>query len=791
MHRSRGIALLVLLASSVLAQGEHERDVPFQQALLDISHDGVLMNISAHPDDEDGASLAYYRMKYGVKTYSILFTRGEGGQNEKGPELYEELGVLRSQETEAAGRILGAEVHFLNFSDFGYSKTASEAFRMWGGQTEVLRRLVYAIRKYKPDILFSNHNTIDGHGHHQAVAIAAIAAFDAAADSTYFPEQLREEGVRVWQPRKLFFRAFGRAESTADVVNPVDDTSAIRGMTYLDVASNALRMHRTQGLDRVNLRSFARGRSLYKLIRTNSLYDQDSTTFFSGINLFHDPSVSRLLPVRRNLDRLRPDMPRDSILMILSGMFSAADSLRKLPDASSLTRRMISHWEEEGGTLAAAACGAELRCRFSDSIAVRKQTVTCSVHTTARSCELAGARWKFQLPRGWSLRESSGMAPVVSRHGDERSYEITVGDAAQFTLPRVRTQYQSLERREEILVILEAELNGHRIAFSLHPVLEIAPMESIEPEPRTLALLRSRLGEGVSIGYAIQNSLPHKTAGRIGFRAPAGWSADSEPFIIAREDSVARGRLSLRPPNGIAPGDYMVHLRTELASEPVTVRVVDANVAPGVRLAIVKSYDTTLELAAGMLGIHPAMLSDEDLRTADLSRYTTIIIDIRAYLVREGLRANNGRLLAYVRNGGNLVVMYQREAEWKPEYAPFPFQVSRKRVCDEEAPISILRPAHPLMTSPNRIGDADWAGWKQERGVYFPVAVSGEYDRLLSSADPDEPPLDTGYLVASSGAGSYVYTTYVWYRELKEGNGGAFRCFANMISYPAFRKAMP
>jgi hypothetical protein len=133
-------------------------------------------------------------------------------------------------------------------------------------------------------------------------------------------------------------------------------------------------------------------------------------------------------------------------------------------------------------------------------------------------------------------------------------------------------------------------------------------------------------------------------------------------------------------------------------------------------------------------------------------------------------------------------VMYQREAEWKPEYAPYPFQVSRRRVCDEEAPITVLSPAHPLMTSPNLIGDADWNGWKQERAVYFPSAVASEYERLLSSGDPDEPPTDTGYLVTFSGSGSYIYTTYVWYRELKEGNAGAFRCFANMISYPAYRK---
>jgi LmbE family N-acetylglucosaminyl deacetylase len=91
------------------------------------------MDLSAHPDDEDGSTLAYLRMKLGVRTHSVLFTRGEGGQNEKGPELYEKLGVLRSRETEEAGKILGAEVRFLNFLDFGYSKTSTETFQKWGG----------------------------------------------------------------------------------------------------------------------------------------------------------------------------------------------------------------------------------------------------------------------------------------------------------------------------------------------------------------------------------------------------------------------------------------------------------------------------------------------------------------------------------------------------------------------------------------------------------------------------------------------------------------------------------
>jgi len=790
LMRSSAFLLFVFVSFSA-APAQDSPGAVLRQGILDLSNDCVLMDLSAHPDDEDGASLAFYRMKYGVKTHSILFTRGEGGQNEKGPELYEQLGALRSVETEQAGRILGTDVYFLNFLDFGYSKTASEAFRMWGGQKEVLRRLVYVIRKYKPDVLFTNHNTIDGHGHHQAVAIAAIAAFDAAGDSTYFPEQLREPGITRWQPRKLFFRAFGKSEPTADVSNAINERAPGAELTYLDIASGAMRMHRTQGLERADLRAFTRGKNLYKLVRTKSLYDMDSTSFFSGINLFHDPSVALLAPLRDDLNRLDPIMPRDSIAGLVSSVLARCDSLRASGGLSVLARRMLAHWEAEGGNLVAAACGLTADCRLRDATVVPGQRVPCDLTVRSTVCSLSGVRWSFTVPDGWVMQEETETAPRLSGGSDERAYMLTVGENARLTLPRTATQYSPLEGRQELVGHVSFMAERRRLTLTVKPLFDIAPKQEIEIAPRASALLRSRVKEGVALEYVIRNFLPHKSAGRIGIRAPAGWSGDNASFVIDHEDSVARGRLVVRPPADVAPGEYIVHVRTETASEPVTISVIEPALAPGIRVGIVKSYDTTLESVATTLGVNYALLSDADLASGDLSRFTTIVIDIRAYLVREALRLNNARLLSYVREGGNVVVMYQREQEWKPEYAPYPFQVSRKRVCDEEAPVTIIEKSHPLMTSPNLIGEPDWKAWKQERAVYVPSDVSEKYTRLLSSGDPDEPPLTTGYLAAPFGKGSYMYTSFVWYRQMKEGNPGSFRCFANMISYPAFRLSTP
>ena len=790
MVRNTVVTLVVAFFAAIACRaGDPPADV--RQALLDLGNDSVLMDLSAHPDDEDGATLAYYRMKYGVRTYSILFTRGEGGQNEKGPELYEELGVLRSAETREAGAVLGTEVHFLNFLDFGFSKTATETFQKWGGEEEAIRRLVYVIRKYKPDVLFTNHNTIDGHGNHQAVAITAIAAFDLAADSTYRPEQLREPGITLWQPRKLFFRAFGRFETAADVSNDINAVDPGRGETYLDIAVEALRKHRTQGMERANLRAFTRGKSLYRLVRANSQYEQDSTSFFSGIDFFRDPAVVRLRPVRLLLDGVHAGMDREALLDILSRAVAAGDSLRRAGGLSVLGLRMISHWEEDAGRLAEALCGVRVTIRPRDTVLVARQRVDCTLAVTSGDCTLGNVRWTFDVPPGWVMDQRPDAPPEVSPGADTRIYTLTVGEEAQPTLPRTVTQYRSIEHRQEVAGTVDFSLDGHHLRLHASPAFDIAPPLIVEAFPPVVAILRSRLAEGFALGYRIRNCFPHKTAGRIGIKAATGWSAENAPFAIAAEDSTAEGTLRVHPPAEIAAGVYTIYLWTDLYQVPVTVHVVDAAMDPGVRVGIIRSQDNTIESATAALGVPAHLITDAELASGALASYTTIVVDIRAYLLRDALRANNARLLEYVRGGGNLVVMYQRDREWKPEYAPYPFRIGTRRVCVEEAPVSVLAGGSPLLAVPNRIGPADWGGWIQERALYFPADVPREYERLVATADPDEPPLDTGWLLARYGRGSYIYTCFVWYRELKDGNQGAFRCFANMLAYPLHRPVTP
>src|ERR1044071_3758601 len=194
-------ALMLLLA--FVARPSEKAEL--YQALLDLQNPWTVMCVAAHPDDEDGATLTVLRRKYGVHTVTVFSTYGEGGQNAVGPELYEELGAIRARETTEASEIQGSEPYFLGLKDFGFSKSADEAFKVWGHE-KALRRLVLQIRQLRPDVIITNHDTTSGHGHHQATGRLVLEAFDAAADPSRFPEHLGPGRSQVWQVQRLFVR---------------------------------------------------------------------------------------------------------------------------------------------------------------------------------------------------------------------------------------------------------------------------------------------------------------------------------------------------------------------------------------------------------------------------------------------------------------------------------------------------------------------------------------------------------------------------------------------------------
>jgi hypothetical protein len=185
------------------------------------------------------------------------------------------------------------------------------------------------------------------------------------------------------------------------------------------------------------------------------------------------------------------------------------------------------------------------------------------------------------------------------------------------------------------------------------------------------------------------------------------------------------------------------------------------------------------------IGIRVDMLDEAALAFGNLSQYDAIVVGIRAYELRPDVMRANGRLLAYVRNGGTLLVQYERDFAWnrlKP--APFPASMpdQTSRVTVPTAPVSFLAPQNPLLNDPNKITQADFDSWVQERGLYFWGDFDSRYQPVLGIADPGKPETKGSLVYARDGKGVYIYTGLSFFRELPAGVPGAYRLFVNLLS---------
>jgi hypothetical protein len=183
------------------------------------------------------------------------------------------------------------------------------------------------------------------------------------------------------------------------------------------------------------------------------------------------------------------------------------------------------------------------------------------------------------------------------------------------------------------------------------------------------------------------------------------------------------------------------------------------------------------------MGYPVTLLTADDLLRGDLARFDAVVLGIRAANTRAELKDALPRLFSWVESGGTLVVQYNTSFEQvTDQLGPYPLKLGRDRVTVEEAPIALLEPDHPILARPNRIGPADFEGWVQERGLYFPSTWDDRYTPLLGMADPGEKESRGSLLVARHGKGTYVYTGLSFFRQLPAGVPGAIRLFANLVS---------
>jgi LmbE family N-acetylglucosaminyl deacetylase len=790
---TRIVVGLVLLVTVLPVQSQSE-NAQLHQALLDLQNAWTVMCVAAHPDDEDGSSLTVLRRKYGVHTVTLFSTFGEGGQNAVGPELYEELGVIRARETMEAAEVQGSEPYFLGFRDFGFSKSAEETFRAWG-EREILRRMVLQIRRLRPDAIITNHDTTSGHGHHQATGRTVLLAFDAAADPKEFPEQLNEVGV--WQVKRLFVRARGADASTQGFAIDPNEKDPVRDTTFAQQALAGLQKHATQGPWPKTVPAGGGRISRYALVKqaaNTPALAAGAKTPLEGLTLpeqinsrFVAPTIEGK-PLTEFVDR-RLEVLVSLINARRRGAFTGpADVVAVDPQRFKLMSSRL-----DKALAVATGVTVNLTPEGTALVPGEKTRITASINNNGVG-DVQIKQLKF---RGLGLEAKPSVADKMLP-GTETSarIEVTTPKTTSFTVPASEHLYDGKLFGEPLAA--EADLTIEGINFTANTEIRrnVAPaVEILEVEPTPYVTTPATSQKPLEFKVRLQNHLTTPFHGVLRVRGPSletGKEVDLQPNEIGAATLTVRS-LALTGLMQNTNVDVIVDLRDP--AEPIAKRVVplvyaNAIVVAGRKVGYIPSSDKTLERALSSLGVEAKELTVDDVAKSDLSGFHTIVIDNRGYEAHQELIASNSRLLKFVEDGGTLVVFYHRVNEWnpneqrnRPQLAPFPIVVGDERVTQEDAPVTFLQPRNPLLHFPNKITQADFANWVQERGLYFPREWDPQYTAVLGTSDKGEPMLRGGLLVAPYGKGNYIYTSFVWYRQLRAGLPGGYRFFANLISY--------
>ncbi len=345
----------------------------------------------------------------------------------------------------------------------------------------------------------------------------------------------------------------------------------------------------------------------------------------------------------------------------------------------------------------------------------------------------------------------------------------------------------------------------------LKPV-QVVPALSVSLDP-PLMVWPADAGGAREFNVTVEGQAEGQLDGSLSLSVPDGWQAtpDAYPVSISEAGAASSFTFQVVRPEGLPQGEYSVearvrtddglefgsgvtlvdypHIRRGALLPPATARVsvFPVSLTDDLKVGYVMGSGDGGPEAARQMGASVELLGPEALRTGHFSDFDVVVLGIRAYETRPDLVAANDRLLDYVRDGGTLIVQYNKYEFPRGGFAPYEVSISRPhdRVSDEGVPVRLLEPDHTLLRTPNVIGMPDFEGWVQERGLYFLGSWGSEFTPLLEMADPGEDPKRGGLLVAPLGEGLYVYSGLAFFRQFPEGVPGAYRLFANLLSLTA------
>ncbi|MEN0003897.1 MAG: PIG-L family deacetylase [Bacteroidota bacterium] len=819
---------LLLLGVAQGQKPERYTATDIHEAIQKLNFLGSALYVAAHPDDENTRLIAYLANEVKANTAYLSLTRGDGGQNLIGPEIREQLGVIRTQELLGARSVDGGNQLFSRANDFGYSKHPDETFKIWDKE-EVLSDVVWAIRKWQPDVIvnrFDHRSPGRTHGHHTGSAMLSVEAFDMTGDASVFPEQL--EYVDTWQPRRLFFNTswwfygsrekFAKADKSTMLSVDIGVYYPMQGKSNSEIAAEARSMHKCQGFGSTGTRGSQQ--EFLELIKGDM--PGEKLDLFEGINT----TWSRLkggAPIGKLLDKVIQEFDFSYPAASVSDLAKAYQLMEQLEDGYWKRVKMA-----EVKDIIKACMALYLEAVADDYSATPGEEIELSIEVINRSAiaaELKEVHYrpmgidtsynltldnnqKYQFFRTVNLPEDLAYTNPYWLNQDWRLGMYTVEEQTMRGLPETPRAMQ---------VGFDLVIDGVPISYTTDVVFKRNdPVDGevyrpFEVTPPIFANLEESVfvfadNAPQTINVLLKAGAPN-VSGEAALKVAKGWKVSPAriPFELKLKGEEQQVQFELFPPKGQSEGmispevtvgentynkEVVVieydHIPTQTVMLESKAKVVKVDLlTAGRKIGYIMGAGDAIPESLEQIGYEVTLLDDKDINPENLATFDAIILGVRAYNTVDRLKFHQPKLMQYVENGGTMIVQYNTSFRLKvpmDEIGPYPLKLSRDRVTVEEAEVRFLQPEHPVLNYPNKITSKDFEGWKQERGLYFPNEWDDRYTPIFSANDPGETPKDGGLLVAQYGKGHYVYTGYSWFRELPPGVPGAFRIFANLIA---------
>ena len=785
--------------------------------LKTLKHLPKVLYLAAHPDDENTGLLSWLINEQNVETGYLSLTRGDGGQNLLGTEQGAALGLIRTHELLEARKLDGAQQFFTRAIDFGFSKNTDDTFKQWDADS-ITADVVWVIRKFRPDVIICRFppTAAAGHGQHAASAVVAEKAFKLAGDKNAFPNQLKY--VNVWQPKRLVWNTFrfGAVNTTAEnqLKANVGQYDAQLGMGYGELAGLSRSLHKSQG---AGTQSVAGLRTEYFVpvlgdVAKTSLFERIPMNWSEkGINDLDELIDIMLL----SFDYNHPDKSLHGLLMLRKKIAELPDPNLRKDKLTAIDHIILSCTGFMGEVVTSqseAIAGNSYNFRLN--VIARSATPvvleqvnwinqTDNLNRRVSGDSLLTIERKIQIPVGAGLTEPYWLEkPAKNAATFSVSNDTLIGLAENESALHVTLALKiGIERFTVKLPLSFKKLDpvkGDVVEqLRIVPALDLSFAEPVyfakEKEGLTVTL-RLKANQFINYGsvtFKIGNT-PIKTFTGINLQDNTVTIKD---FLIPAEDlskiKASQNKLEAvfsAEKNNFNSGQVLIqypHLPSLQYFVPAATWLLKGDVKVlAKKVGYIQGAGDLIPEFLRQAGLQVDVLTEADiLNPAKLATYDAVITGVRVINTEKRIKNWQPALKTYVENGGTIVMQYNTTQDMAlQDFGIYPFSISGKRVTEENAAVKFLIPNHKLLNYPNKITAADFNGWVQERGAYFPDKWDDKYEALFEMNDTGEEPLKGSTLYAKYGKGNFIYSPLAFFRQLPAGNVGAARLFFNFIS---------